>query len=178
MTIQSYECPGCGNLDATLARELEFNLCPTCGALLPVTLEKISSFFKLIQLSSELDRASKLTLKGETVASIREALVVFETAVRSKSGLQAHTGPDLMAKAFSFEVDSKDGSVTRQPKIALNNLGSLSERNEQEGVKLMAMGLMQGVRNIYMHTAGDERLFLGLQILATVDLLLKRINRR
>ena len=51
----------------------------------------------------------------------------------------------------------------------------MTERNEQEGIKFLAIGLMQGIRNVYMHTRGTEKLYYCVQIITTTDLLLKQV---
>ena len=84
-------------------------------------------------------------------------------------------GTDLMAKAFSFRCDPKTGKITQKPKIQVSNLSNVTERNEQEGIRFLAMGLIQGIRNIYMHTKGTQSLYYCLQIITTVDLLLKQV---
>ncbi len=117
-----------------------------------------------------------MALKSEPEAAVREAVVTLETTVKEISGLVDLTGADLMAKAFSFKFDSQSNKVTGPPKIQLNDLDSVSKRNEQDGVKFVAMGLMQGVRNIFMHSKGTRKLFYCLQTIMTVDWILKQID--
>ena len=133
------------------------------------------NYLRIIQLTDVLLPASELLLKSEFNAAVREAVVTFESSVRKKSGLKDMTGTDLMAKAFSFKFDSNAKKLTEKPRIRINNLSSISKRNEQEGVKFMAMGVMQGIRNIYMHSEGSDKLYYALQILTTIDLLLKLV---
>ncbi len=81
-----------------------------------------------------------------------------------------------MANAFSFKFDFPNNKVTRIPKIQINDLDSISKRNEQDGVRFVAMGLMQGVRNIFMHSKGTEKLFYCLQTIIIVDWIFKQIE--
>lgn len=155
--------------------EFKFNVCPMCGNLYPQCIEYIVNYLRIIQLTDVLLPASELLLKTEFNAAVREAVVTFESSVRKKSGLKDLTGTDLMAKAFSFKFDLNTKKLSERPKIKINNLSTISKRNEQEGVKFMAMGIMQGIRNIYMHSEGSARLYYALQILTTVDLLLKLV---
>jgi len=155
--------------------ECRFNVCPKCGNLFPKTIDYINNYFEIIKLSEELNKARTLFLKSELVGAVREAVIKFENIVRKKSGLGDLTGSDLMAKAFSFKFDQDKKIVTEQPKIKVNNLSNVAKRNEQEGMKFMTMGLMQGIRNIYAHYEGNERLFYCLQIITVIDLLLKQI---
>jgi uncharacterized protein (TIGR02391 family) len=153
-----------------------FNCCPVCGQLFGETIYYIVNYFKIIQLSEELDKARDLFLKSESVNAVREAVITFENIVRKKSGLNDLIGTDLMAKAFHFKFDPTTKRITERPKIKINNLLSISKRNEQEGIKFISMGVMQGIRNIYIHHKGNERLFYCLHIITLVDLLIKQIT--
>jgi len=176
MSEEMYKCRSCAeSFPATFVTEVGFNFCPRCGYLLPETIDYINNYFRIIQLVTPLNNAKALMLKNESVAAVRDALVTFENTVREKSGLANLMGPDLMAKAFLFKHDSKTDTVTQEPKLPINGLSSVTERNEQEGIKFLAMGLMQGIRNIYMHTEGTKKLYYCLQIITVTDLLLKQV---
>ena len=171
-----YKCPNCKkSLPELFITKVGFNICPMCGNLLPETIDYIENYFRIIQLVTPLHNAKNLILKSESVAAVRDALVTFENIVREKSGLSDLMGPDLMAKAFSFKYDNNTNAVTQKPRISINSLSNVTERNEQEGIRFLAMGLMQGIRNIYMHTKGTEKLYYCLQIITTADLLLKQV---
>ena len=142
---------------------------------MPECIEYIENYFRIIQLSKPLEKSKRLIKKSELVAGVREALVTLENIVKEKSALKNLMGVDLMAKAFSFRCDQASGNIIEKPKIKLNKLKDISDRNEQEGIKFLAMGLMQGIRNIYMHTKGAENLYYCLQVITTVDLILKQI---
>ena|SRR3989339_1470905 len=171
-----YKCTNCSNsFPVEFTKKFKFNCCPGCGNLMPDTIEYISNYFRIIQLTEPLNKAKDMMLKSESVAAVREALVTFESIVKEKSGFSDLMGSDLMAKAFSFKYDTQTNSITQEPKIKINSLSNITERNEQDGIRFLAMGLMQGIRNIYMHTKGTEKLYYCLQIITTVDLLLKQI---
>jgi len=177
MSVRLYKCKNCDSpLPPEISKKLEFNFCPTCGNLYPQTVLYIDNYFRIIQLSKELENIKKLLLKSEMNAAVREAIIKFETVVRNKSGLIDNMGSGLMADAFSFKADQKTKEIFEQPKIKLNDLSNISKRNEQEGFKLMTMGFMQGIRNIYMHTEGADRLYYALQIITLIDLFLKQIK--
>ena len=170
-----YKCKNCDSpIPPELALEIKFNFCPVCGKLYPQTIEFLENYFRIIQLTKELKPSSELLLKSELNVSVREAFIKFETIVRKKSGLKNLVGKNLMAKAFSFKMDSNK-KVIEEPKIKVNNLSSISKRNEQEGIMYLAMGLMHGIRNIYMHSEGTHKLFYSIQIITLVNLLLKQI---
>ncbi len=128
----------------------DFPYCPVCCEMMPKTYEAVKNFFAVYHLHPKLDRAEQLIYKSEFDAAARESFVVVETALRKKSGLDLH-GVDLVNKALNYEVDKKSGQITKSPLIALNNLVTDSEKNEQEGVRFMLMGFFQGTRNIYQH---------------------------
>lgn len=128
----------------------DFTFCPVCGEMMPQTYDAIKKFFAIYHLNSKLNRAERLIYKSEFDAAAREAFVVVETTLRDKSGLDLH-GVDLVNKALNYEADKKSGQITKSPLIALNNLITDSEKNEQEGVRFMLMGFFQGARNIFQH---------------------------
>ena len=171
-----YKCDSCGtSFPMELVAHIEFDFCPECGNLLPKAVNYIENYFRIIQLAEPLRNAVNLLLKTECVAGVRDAIVTFEDIVRKESDLSELMGPDLMAKAFGFKFDTNTNTLIQPPRIHINRLSNLTERNEQEGVKYLAMGLMQGIRNIYIHTKGTEKLYYCLQIIATTDLLLKQV---
>jgi len=178
MTHELFQCPNC---DARFPTTQDFwmgttiNFCPQCGNLLPETANYIDNYFRIIQLVTSLQDAKILFLKSKSVAAVREALISLETIVREKSGLKNLMGSDLMVQAFSFKYDPTTDTITKEPRIRINSLSNITERNEQEGMKFFAMGVMQGIRNIYMHTKGTEKLYYCLQIITAVDLILKQV---
>lgn len=110
-------------------RHQDFSFCPICGSLMPYSLNKIKNFFEVYNIHPSLKRALNLVYKSEFEAAAREAFVILETELRKKSGLDSH-GFDLATKALKFEVDSKSGVVTKPPLIAINDLKTKSDRNE------------------------------------------------
>lgn len=128
----------------------DFPYCPTCGSFMPYSLNKIQGFFDVYHVHPSLEPAINLVYKSEFEAAAREAFVVVETALRKKSGLESH-GFDLATRALSFEFDKKSGEIAKAPLIAINDLETESERNEQEGIRYMLMGFFLGPRNLYQH---------------------------
>lgn len=129
---------------------VNFTYCPVCGGLMPSTLQIIKSFFDIYHIHPKLEKAKRLLYKSEFESAAREAFVVVETVLREKSGLD-NNGFDLATKALKFEVNKQTGEITKQPLIAINDLKTDSEKNEQEGIRYMLMGFFQGVRNLYQH---------------------------
>lgn len=171
-----YKCDNCKSpIPKWIVRDCKFNICPVCGELYPQTKEYIENYFRIIQLSDSLEKAKKLIIKGEYEASVREAVVIFESLVRNKSGLSKFMGSDLMAKAFSYKKNDK-GTITEFPKIQVNDLSTISEINEQDGLKYLSMGVMSGIRNIYMHGPAEDRIYLALQIVSFINFLIQEVN--
>lgn len=129
---------------------VDYTYCPICGSLMPNTKKKIEAFFEIYHIHPKLKNAERLIYKSEYVSAAREAFVAVESVLKRKSGLDLH-GFDLATKALKFEVDKQTGDIIKQPLIAINDLKTESERNEQDGVRYMLMGFFQGVRNLYQH---------------------------
>lgn len=176
MQLDGYICKNCDSkIHPKIAIQKRFNLCPSCGTLYPQTVKYIENYFRIIQLSTDLERAKRLFLKNEIDAAVRESIIQYETKIRDKSGLSELLGSTLMANAFKFKTD-RDNNIVEEPKIQLNDLSNMSMRNEQEGIQFLSMGLMKGIRNIYMHTKASDKLYHGLQIITMVDFLLKCVE--
>ena len=175
MELNNYQCNNCDSPIPSEIASHKFNICGSCGNLYPQCAELISNYFRIIHLAKELQSVSKLFFKSEFTAAVREAFIKLETIVREESGLKDLSGKDLMAKAFSFKMDKNTKKIIEYPKIKINDLTSISKIDEQEGMKLMAMGVMQGIRNVYMHSHGSRRLYYALQIITVVDLLITQV---
>lgn len=128
----------------------DFPFCPCCGSLMPYSLEKLKGFFELYNIHPSLANALNLLYKSEFEAAARESFVTLENYLKKKSGLDSH-GFDLATRALSFEVDKKTGEIKKAPLIAINDLKTESDRNEQDGIRYMLMGFFQGPRNLYQH---------------------------
>lgn len=122
----------------------DFTYCPVCGSLMPCTLEKIKAFIEIYHVHPRLDNAVRLIYKSEFESAAREAFVVVETVLRKKSGLDLH-GFDLATKALKFEVDKQTGGITKPPLIAINELKTESDKNEQDGIRYMLMGFFKAL---------------------------------
>lgn len=117
---------------------------------MPYSIYKIKNFFNVYVTHPLLERAISLVYKSEFEAAAREAFVALETALKKKSGLDSH-GFDLATRALFFEFDKKAEEITKVPLIAINDLKTESERNEQDGIRYMLMGFFKGPRNLYQH---------------------------
>ena len=187
MASNKYNCPnGCGfphrirtiheNDNHTFCFAYsDVPFCPKCGHIMPKALHKIQAFFEVYNIHPKLDNSLKLIYKSEFESAVREASVTLENVLRQKSKLDLH-GFDLATKALSFETDKKTGEVIRRPLIAINNLETESDRNEQEGIRYMLMGFFQGPRNLYLHNHIGSGVSNSLSIIIEVSFFLHLLD--
>lgn len=83
---------------------------------------------------------------GHFNEAVRKACEKFEAKVKKISS-QSGTGSGLMGVAFN----------PQNPQIAINDLQTENDENEQEGYQKLAMGMMSGIRNIFSHGDEDRR---------------------
>ena len=153
----------------------DFPFCPMCGSLMSYSLKKIDRFFDVYNLHPALNSCLELLKKSEYESAVREALIILETTIKDKSGLDSH-GFDLMTKALKFEVDKKTGQVTKYPLIAINDLKTESDRNEQDGIRYMLMGFFQGPRNLYLHNQIGSGVDNSISIIIQTSFFLKLLD--
>jgi hypothetical protein len=173
------KCPECKTEYPQNIAEISscFNLCPVCGELFKKSKRTITSYLRLIGAHEDdvFDRVLKLAQKGELTAAAREALITLEYSVKDVSKLKHLRGRKLMYEAFSFEWDGAAKKITKRPAIAVNRLKTESERNEQDGIQHIAIGLMAGPRNILAHHAGGITIGNSLTIISSVVFVLQHI---
>lgn len=91
-------------------------------------------------LHSEVKKHARLLfLEGHHFHAVFECCKAFDKYVREKSKLDKH-GADLMSAALSLKGSLK-----------LNSQRTETERNEQEGLMHLCMGLMRAIRNPESH---------------------------
>lgn len=124
--------------------------------------------FKNLCLHPKIREVSeKLFIDGHYAQAIFEAFKTVNNAVKEKSGLRDRDGKSLMASAFSGNP----------PPLALNSLQTQSEKDEQEGFKLLFMGAMAGIRNPRAHDhVRQTDSYRTLHYLAFASLLMARID--
>lgn len=154
---------------------MDFKFCPCCGSLMPESLDKLKGFFDIYDTHPALEKALRLMYKSEFEASAREAFVVLENYLKKKSGLDSH-GFDLATRALSFEVDKKTGEIKKVPLIAINELKTESDWNEQDGIRYMLMGFFQGPRNLYQHNHIGSGVSYTIAIIIEVSFFLKLLD--
>lgn len=111
--------------------------------------------------------SEKLFVDGHYSQAIFETFKRVNNAVKEKSGLHHKDGQSLMANAFSGNP----------PPLALTALQTQSEKDEQEGFKLLFMGAMSGIRNPKAHDHIIQRdPYRTLHYLAFASLLMSRLD--
>lgn len=168
------KCKSCGAKYAVTSNLANF--CSHCCALLPNTKKFVDEYFHRIGLSNKLDESKRLFLKNEYVAAARVATIVLENEARKMINDDSLFGVSLMSKAFSFEYDDKNKKIKRQPLIKLNKLDTLSERSEQEGMRIYCMGIMSGMRNILAHSTPHIIPFRCLILISDIHFILREIT--
>jgi uncharacterized protein (TIGR02391 family) len=109
--------------------------------------------------------ASDLFVNGHYTQAIFEAVKALEQRVRSQSNLDESR--DLMARAFGGDP----------PPIDLSVESGQSGRNEQHGLRLVFMGLSQGIRNPKAHgLIKQDDPQRALEYLGTVSVLFRRLD--
>lgn len=110
--------------------------------------------------------AERLYRDGHHAAAVFEAYKAVEQRVRELTG-GTEPARALMARAFDQDT----------PLLPLNDAASVSDRDEQEGFKLLFMGAMQGIRNPKAHDLFDELAEeRALDYLAFASLLMRRLD--
>jgi hypothetical protein len=174
------KCPECKYAFPSEMAEAtpSFNLCPVCGELFNKSKRTIISYLRLICAHEEefLESTIKLAQKGELTAAARQALITLEACVKQTSKLKHLRGRKLMVEAFSFNWDGNTKKITKRPVIAVNKLKTESERNEQDGIQHLAVGLMAGPRNILAHCHGNITIGNSLSIISAVAFVLNHIS--
>ena len=103
---------------------------------------------------------------GYYAQAVERAFVCVVHAVRAKSSIVDQYGISLMRKAF--------GSAT--PVLALNDLRSLSDKDEQEGYSHLFAGSVQGIRNPRSHEHLEDTPEEALESLVIANHLMRKLN--
>jgi uncharacterized protein (TIGR02391 family) len=146
-----FNCSQCGFKLVYDPEDRVVNFCPNCGHMASDLLDVIGDLFNRLFVANRFRDAVRLYEKREYSQAARNAVTKVESYLRDKSGEQV----DVLAAIgdlFSYDYDLKSNQMTRYPKIRINGLRNQAERNEQDGVKLLFMGLMKGVRNPLIHS--------------------------
>ena len=99
--------------------------------------------------------------------SVEEAFKLLNNAVKEKSGLADRDGAALMRAAFSAD----------SPTLRLNDLETVSEKDEQRGYMDIFAGSMTGIRNprAHEHDLADEP-EVALELLVLANHLMRKLD--
>ena len=126
--IQKYEILGIGTGPVTASKPERIR-------------ETTTDLFDKMQLHSRVIEVSKSLFEtGHYAPAILEAFKAVNNFVKEKTNL-SQDGKALMSKVFSED----------NPVIKLNELLTVSDKDEQEGFKFLFMGAMVGIRNPKAH---------------------------
>ena len=118
--------------EAVLADNVSFTE-ETCYWLIP---------FDALVTDDGLRQTCRSLFNGDHYAlAVQKAFTYIDNMVRDKSGQAEKYGADLMRTVFS----------AKSPVLRLNDLETLSDRNEQQGYMEMLAGAMIGIRNPRSH---------------------------
>jgi uncharacterized protein (TIGR02391 family) len=111
--------------------------------------------------------ARGLFASGHYSQAIFEALKAFEVRVQDQSGRHDLLGRDLMAQVFRLDEGS----------ISLTAESGRAAQDEQEGLRFVFMGVMQGLRNPKAHrSTQQEDPQRAFEYLALVSVLFRRLD--
>lgn len=152
-----------------VAHKFDFKVCTKCGALYPSSIKKIKAYYQLLQIPKEFDKALDLLYISKYESAIREAIIVLENKIQKISKLYNLNGAKLIGEAFKYSFDLNTDTITSPPKIQINSLSNITERNEHEGLQFMLMGFFKGLRNIYMHKSINTTIMISLNLISQIS---------
>ena len=134
-----------------------------------ISSDDLETLFDSANLHNKVKSSSKsLFVTNHFSQAILEALKSLESEIKEISKLDSY-GQDLMAKAFK----------ENEPKIKLNTMRDITEKDEQEGFRFIFMGVMKGIRNPIAHNNiswNDPSL--ALKYLCMISLLFEKLDDR
>lgn len=126
-------------------------------------------YFRLLQIHPEIVKSSKkLFNDGYNAEAIFAAFKRVNNLVKEKSGIRNTDGTSLMQYVFS----------PKNPILRLNDLVTVSDRDEQTGFMEIFAGSMQGIRNPKGHddiVQNDKHY--TLEHIALASLLCKKLDK-
>jgi len=113
---------------------------PSPKGITPKLEDFVELYDNLVKSKAIRDATRKLFVGGHYARAVEEAYKCLNNRVKVKTGLDKD-GQDLMNQAFS----------EKNPILKLNNLKTVSHRDEQIGYMLIFGGCMTGIRNPRAH---------------------------
>ena len=131
--------------------------------------KNLEALFESANLHYKVESSSKsLFVTNHFSLAIFEALKALESEIKKISKLE-FAGQDLINKAFK----------ENEPKIKLNPMNDITEKDEQAGFRFIFMGVMRGIRNPIAHKQinwSDPTL--ALKYLCMISLLFEKLDNR
>lgn len=152
---------------ARIARSLATIAAASSEALFPVSSDSASAdLASLIQDTELADVTLKLFENGHYALAVEQAYKCLDRRVSQRSGIEG-SGQDLMFQVFSVD----------KPRLQLNALKNVSDKDEQDGFRFIFAGCMRAIRNPRAH----DHLFLderedALLMIAWAEYLLRRVE--
>ena len=124
--------------------------------------------FDELVTNPELRSVSRELFEIEHYArAVEEAFKCLNNAVKRKSGLKTQDGAGLMKSAFS----------ANSPKLALNDLSTKSEKDEQLGYMDIYAGAITGIRNPRAHEHElEDKPEIALELLTLANHLMRKLD--
>lgn len=151
-----------------IANRFDFKVCARCGALYPASIKKIKAYYNMVQIPDVFNKALDLLYISQYESAVRESIIVLENEIQRISELHDLNRFKLISEAFKYSYDSKNDSISLEPKIKINSLSNITERNEHEGLQFMLMGFFKGIRNIYMHKNVSATITISLNLIPQI----------
>ncbi len=155
--------------------QAEFNYCPGCGVLGAHWQQLCNALLSLYEGDGRLTEALALFRKAAYPDAARAALISIEMELK-RLGKTENYGSQLVDDVLSFEYDKKEQMYPREPIIKINDLSSQSDRNEQDGIRLLISGMFKGLRNVLMHQHVKFSPIHALSVVVISNLLIDILN--
>ena len=127
----------------------------------------VSKFDELVTNGFLQSTCRDLFVDGHYARAVEEAFKCLNNKVKAKAGLNSLDGAAMMRNVFS----------QNKPKLKLNSLTTLSEKDEQLGYMDVFAGAMTGIRNprAHDHQLEDEA-EVALELLALANHLMRKLD--
>lgn len=151
---------------AAATREIEGHLAP---AIASARLASPLEAYDAVVLDPDLIAATRKLFADQHYArAVEEAFKCLNATVKVRSGLVRGDGADLMFRAFDPD----------RPILRFNRLRSVTDRDEQTGLRYLMAGAMTGLRNPRAHDHRIEDAPQGaLEMLVLASFLMRMLRR-
>lgn len=139
---------------------------PTTAA--PPSSPSVTELYDLLVTDPSLRQATrKLFMDGHHAESVRHGCMHINNHVKRRSGVAAKDGNDLMNHVFGLP----------NPVLRINAGKTVSDRDEQDGYRLIFGGVMCGLRNPRAHEPIEDDAQAALEMLVLANHLMRVLSR-